>query len=92
LISSTDHTLRRIKIRPGLAAACASRRWARGWPARDAGRDPDSIAISAFGLPAREEAIAPFRDAGVDRAILAIADGSLDDIMRRLDRYAELIG
>jgi probable F420-dependent oxidoreductase len=60
--------------------------------AREAGRDPASIGISAFGLPAREEAIAPFREAGIERAILAVAAGPADDMMRRLDRYAELLG
>jgi len=59
--------------------------------ARDAGRDPSSIGISAFGLPAREDALAPVRDAGVERAILAIAPGTEDDMLRRLDRYAELV-
>ena len=58
--------------------------------AREAGRDPATIGVSAFGLPAREEALAPFRDAGCERAILAVAPGSADDMLRRLDRYAEL--
>jgi probable F420-dependent oxidoreductase len=57
--------------------------------ARDAGRDPKSIAISAFGLPAREEAIAPFREAGVDRVVVALAPGSYDDVAKKLDEYAK---
>lgn len=94
----TDHTLRRIakyadgwlpRVRdPQLVLDGIARLRAF---ARAEGRDPDSIAISAFGLPAKPEAIAPFRDAGVGRAILAIAPGSLDDMLRRLDRYAELV-
>jgi probable F420-dependent oxidoreductase len=60
--------------------------------ARAAGRDPERIGISAFGLPAREDALAPLRDAGVERAILAVAPGPADDMLRRLDRYAELVG
>jgi len=94
----TDHTLRRIvKYGQGwLPRVRDPEGVLRGIEklrtfAQAAGRDPASIAISAFGLPAREEAIAPFRDAGVDRAILAIADGTADDVMRRLDRYAELV-
>jgi len=94
----TDHTLRRIvKYGQGwLPRVRDPEGVLRGIEklrtfAQSAGRDPASIAISAFGLPAREEAIAPFRDAGVDRAILAIADGTADDVMRRLDRYAELL-
>jgi probable F420-dependent oxidoreductase len=58
--------------------------------AREAGRDPASIAISAFALPAKPDAIARFRDAGVTRAILALPPGDRDETMRRLDRYADL--
>jgi probable F420-dependent oxidoreductase len=59
--------------------------------ARAAGRADDEIAISAFGLAGKQEALQPFRDAGVGRAIIALPPGSPDDVMRRLDRYAELI-
>ena len=59
--------------------------------ARAAGRADDEIAISAFGLAGKPEALQPFRDAGVGRAIIALPPGSPDDVMRRLDRYAELI-
>jgi probable F420-dependent oxidoreductase len=94
----TDHTLKRIvKYGDGwlprmrdpemvLAGIGKLRAFARA-----AGRDENSIAIAAFGLPAKDEAIKPVRDAGVERAILAVAPGSPDDMLRRLDRYAELI-
>lgn len=94
----TDHTLKRIvKYADGwlprvrepemvLAGIGKLRKFAR-----DAGRDTASIAISAFGLPAKDEAIAPFRDAGVQRAIIALPPGNADDTLRRLDRYAALI-
>jgi len=59
--------------------------------ARAAGRGENDIAISAFGLGGKPEALQPFRDAGVGRAIIALPPGSPDDTMRRLDRYAELI-
>jgi len=59
--------------------------------AREAGRDEASIAISAFGLPDREEAIAPFRAAGVERVIVPITPGGEADMLRRLDRLAKLI-
>ncbi len=94
----TDHTLRRI-VRYGdgwlprvrdpqmvLAGTDKLRAFARA-----AGRAEDSITIAAFGLPAKPEAIQPFRDAGVERAIVALAPGSADDVLRRLDRYAELV-
>ena len=94
----TDHTLRRIvrygdgwlpRVRdPAMVLAGIAK--LRGL-ARAAGRAEDSIAISAFGLPAQEDAIAPFRDAGVGRAIIALAPGPADDTMRRLDRYATFV-
>jgi probable F420-dependent oxidoreductase len=94
----TDHTLKRIvKYGDGwlprmrdpemvLAGIGKLRAFARA-----AGRDENSIAIAAFGLAAKDDAIKPVRDAGVERAILAVAPGSPDDMLRRLDRYAELI-
>jgi len=94
----TDHTLKRIvkygdgwlpRVRdPEMVLAGIGKLRAF---ARAAGRNENSISISAFGLPAKDEAIAPFRDAGVERAILALAPGTADDMLRRLDRYAELI-
>lgn len=94
----TDHTLRRIvrlgdgwlprmrepeKVLDGIGRLKAF--------AREAGRDPDSIGVSAFGLPGKAEALAPLHDAGVERAIIALAPGNEEDTLRRLDRYAELL-
>ncbi|MGH7291142.1 MAG: hypothetical protein ACREJT_08035, partial [Myxococcota bacterium] len=59
--------------------------------AREAGRAESSIAITAFALPPKKDAIAPFRDQGIERAVIMLPDGSADDVMRRLDRYAELV-
>jgi alkanesulfonate monooxygenase SsuD/methylene tetrahydromethanopterin reductase-like flavin-dependent oxidoreductase (luciferase family) len=94
----TDHTLRRIvryadgwlpRVRdPDMVLAGIGRLRAF---ARAAGRAEDSIAISAFGLAGKPEAIQPFRDAAVERAIIALAPGSADDTLRRLDRYAALV-
>jgi len=94
----TDHTLRRVvrcaqgwlpRVRdPELVLAGIGKLRAF---AREAGRAENSIAISAFAPPAKEDALAVFRDAGVERAILALQDGTLDDVLRRLDRHAQLI-
>jgi probable F420-dependent oxidoreductase len=94
----SEHTLRRVvwlgdgwlpRVRdPALVLEGIARLRAL---ARDAGRDERSIEISAFGLPPKADAIAPFRDAGIDRAILALAPGSEDETLRRLDRYAAFV-
>jgi probable F420-dependent oxidoreductase len=95
----TDHTLARIVARGDgwLPRVRDPDKVLRGIGrlralAKAAGRNPDSIGVSAFGLPAREEAIAPFREAGIERAILAVTPGPAEDMLRRLDRYAELVG
>jgi probable F420-dependent oxidoreductase len=94
----TEHTLRRVvkygdgwlpRVRdPELALNGIAKLRAY---ARAAGRDENSIAISAFGLAGNAEALRPFRDAGVGRAIIVLPPGAPDDLMRRLDRYAQLI-
>lgn len=94
----TEHTLRRIvrlgdgwlpRVRdPQMVLEGIGRLRAL---AREAGRDEASIAISAFGLPDREEAIAPFRAAGVERVIIPITPGDEADMLRRLDRLQKLV-
>jgi len=59
--------------------------------ARAAGRDPKSLAVSAFGVAPRDDAIAPLRDAGVDRIVLGLPAEPQDALMRRLDGYAALV-
>jgi alkanesulfonate monooxygenase SsuD/methylene tetrahydromethanopterin reductase-like flavin-dependent oxidoreductase (luciferase family) len=57
-----------------------------------AGRDPDSLTVSAFGVPPNAAALARFRDAGVRRAVLsAPRTGSHHDFMREIDRFADLL-
>lgn len=95
----SDHTLKRI-VRLGngwlprvrepanvLAGIDRLRSFARA-----AGRDPEEIGISAFGLAPDADAIAPFREAGVERVIFAINPGNDDEMLRRLDRCATLAG
>jgi probable F420-dependent oxidoreductase len=59
--------------------------------ARAAGRAGDSIAISAFGVEPRAEALARLRDAGIERAIVRLPPGTLPEMLARLDGYAALI-
>lgn len=93
----SEHTLARIvrqadgwlpRVREPEKVLAGSRRLRE--LARAAGRAEDSIAISAFGVAGRHEALAPFRDAGFQRAIIALPPGTLDETLARLDRYAML--
>jgi len=93
----TDHTLRRVvrlgdgwlpRVRdPQLVLDGIGKLRAM---ARAAGRAESGIGITAFGLPGTAEAIAPFRDAGVERVVIPIAPGDESEMLRRLDRLATI--
>jgi probable F420-dependent oxidoreductase len=53
-------------------------------------RDPKSLMISVFRAPADKAALAEYRQAGIDEALLEIPDSSRDEILQLLDRYAPL--
>jgi len=55
-----------------------------------AGRDPSSIPVTVFWARARRDELARYRDLGVKRAILSVAAASLEDVLPRLDKLAEL--
>jgi probable F420-dependent oxidoreductase len=53
-----------------------------------AGRDPASIAITLYGVPADIDALRTFAAAGVTRAIFALPAAERDKVLPLLDRYA----
>jgi probable F420-dependent oxidoreductase len=55
------------------------------------GRDPRSLSISVFRAPADKAALARYRKAGIDEALLEIPDLSRDELLQLLDRYAPLV-
>ena len=58
--------------------------------AESKGRDPKSLMISVFRAPADRAALAEYRAAGIDEALLEIPDRSRDEILQTLDRHAPL--
>ena len=94
----TDHTLRRVvdwadgwfpRGRGGFDPAEGMARLKA--IADEAGRSMDTIDVSLFGAPPNREALDRAAEAGVTRAILALPSNDRDDVMRRLDRHAELL-
>ena len=94
----TDHTLRRVvewadgwfpRGRGGFDPAEGMARLKR--IADDAGRSMDTINVSLFGVEPNREALDRAAEAGVTRAILGLPSNDRDDVMRRLDRHAELL-
>jgi alkanesulfonate monooxygenase SsuD/methylene tetrahydromethanopterin reductase-like flavin-dependent oxidoreductase (luciferase family) len=93
----SDHTLKRVVefcdgwlpiARPGFnpKEAVAQLRQA----ALTAGRDFSTLSISVFAAPADEAVLGEYREAGIQRAILAIPDLFRDEILGGLDKYAPL--
>ena len=94
----TDHTLRRVvdwadgwfpRGRGGFDPAEGMARLKA--IADEAGRPMDTINVSLFGAPPNREALDRAAEAGVTRAILALPSNDRDDVLRRLDRHAELL-
>ena len=94
----TDHTLRRVvdwadgwfpRGRGGFDPAEGMARLKA--IADEAGRAMDTIDVSLFGAPPKPEALDQAEEAGVTRAILALPSNDQDDVLRRLDRHAELL-
>jgi probable F420-dependent oxidoreductase len=56
-----------------------------------AGRDPQSIQIGLYGVPADAEALRGFAAAGVQRAIFALPSAGREVALPMLDRYAAVM-
>jgi probable F420-dependent oxidoreductase len=94
----TDHTLRRIvKYADGwLPRAIKPERVLDGMNrlkvfAEEAGRDPDSISVSVFAPPPKDDVVARFRDTTVERVILMVPPRNEAETLSRLDRYANWV-
>jgi probable F420-dependent oxidoreductase len=94
----TDHTLKRIvaycdgwlpRAFGGFDPAEGVKKLHR--MAEDAGRDPGSLQVTVFGAPEDRAELARYRDAGIQRGLLAIPDLSRDEILRLLDQHAPLV-
>ena len=60
---------------------------------RQAGRDPQAMDITVFGIATSADEIAKYRDAGVNRVTLTLSsDASRDEVLSTLDRYAKMAG
>jgi alkanesulfonate monooxygenase SsuD/methylene tetrahydromethanopterin reductase-like flavin-dependent oxidoreductase (luciferase family) len=94
----TDHTIRRVvefcdgwfpRPRAGWEPKSAVTRLRQA--ATAAGRDPATLSITVFNAPADPAALAPYREAGIERVLLEVPDLSRDEILRLLDQNAKLI-
>jgi probable F420-dependent oxidoreductase len=93
----TDHTLKRVveycdgwfpRPRSGFEASTAVDRLKR--MAESVKRDPATLTITVFGAPPDATALASYEKAGIPNALLAIPDGTRDEILRHLDTIAPL--
>jgi len=95
---SSDYTLKRVVefcdgwfpiARPGFDPKQAVHRLRQA--ASTANRDLSTLSITVFGAPAEKAALDAFREAGIERALLAVPDLSRNEIMDLLDRRAPLV-
>ncbi|MGE4219360.1 MAG: LLM class F420-dependent oxidoreductase [Alphaproteobacteria bacterium] len=95
----TDHTIRRVVDyadgwfpRPGpqFDPVEGMARFKR--IADEAGRDMKTLSMTCFRVPAEKKALESYAEVGVERVLLELPAGSRDDILRRLDEYAPLLG
>jgi probable F420-dependent oxidoreductase len=94
----SDHTLKRVaefcdgwfpRTRRGFEPKAAKQRLAAA--AAAAGRDPKNLSITVFAAPPDAAKLAPYREAGIERVLFEVPDTSREEILRTLDRNAELI-
>src|SRR6266446_4002746 len=59
--------------------------------AEEAGRDPRTIAITAFAAPPDRKTLDQYEASGAERAVLFLPPAEADTVMPLLDQYAKLI-
>jgi alkanesulfonate monooxygenase SsuD/methylene tetrahydromethanopterin reductase-like flavin-dependent oxidoreductase (luciferase family) len=93
----TEHTLKRVvefgdgwfpRVHGGFEPKGGAARLRQA--AIAAGRDPATLSITVFNAPADRAALAPYREAGIDRVLLEAPDRPRDEVLRILDRHAPL--
>ena len=58
--------------------------------AKELGRDPDTVSITAFWARPDRDLLGQLEDAGVERAIFQLPTRERDEVIPVLDRLAEL--
>ncbi len=59
--------------------------------AQQAGRDPNTISVTATSAPADKKVLATWAEASVERAVFPLPPAPADTVLRQLDRYATLM-
>src|ERR1700759_2120553 len=57
----------------------------------EAGRDPQSVPVTVFGVSEDADRLARYRDKGIARVVVMLPSANGDTILPTLDRWAELI-
>jgi len=57
----------------------------------EAGRDPQSVPVTLFGVPEDADRLARYRDKGIARVVIMLPSAKSDTMLPTLDRWAEMI-
>lgn len=59
--------------------------------AEQAGRKPQEVPVSIFGIPGDEALLRQYQELGVERAVLAVPSEERAKVLPLLDQYAGLV-
>lgn len=59
--------------------------------ADEAGRSPEDVPVTLFGVPEDLDPLKRYRDRGVARVVVSLSSAKVVEILPVLDRWAELI-
>ena len=72
------------------ATSASSCRSSSKWRS-EAGRDPASLPVTLFGIPADIDRLRYYRDAGVARVVVSLTPPTRTEVLPRLDQWADLM-
>ena len=59
--------------------------------AKEAGRDPDELEVTVFGIPPDADVVRGYADAGISRLVFGLPPAGADQVLPLLDRQVELM-
>ena len=59
--------------------------------AAEAGREPDDIPVTSFGLQPENDLVAKAADAGIDRVVFGLPPEKAETILPMLDKFSDMV-
>ena len=59
--------------------------------ATEAGREPDDIPVTSFGLQPENDLVTKTADAGIDRVVFGLPPEKAETILPMLDKFSDMV-